>query len=168
MVAIPVALDGNARVDVSEVDAVAADAVLDGGLRQAGRSERAQQARLEAALRHPAVARADHLRKHADASAPAQLPQLPAQAGEADQPSPQGVVQCLLQNVGIDAPGQIDERASGRRHRDRIDDRYIRARQRERSVDDVPARALALPRHDELDRAGREAGQLPQSGSRSM
>src|SRR5207302_10929871 len=49
VIAIPVALDGNARVDVSEVDAVAADAVLDGGLRQTGRSERAQQARLEAA-----------------------------------------------------------------------------------------------------------------------
>src|SRR5438105_5440535 len=59
VIAIPVALDGNARVDVSEVDAVAADAVLDGGLRQAGRSERAQQARLEAASRHPAGAPAD-------------------------------------------------------------------------------------------------------------
>src|SRR5437660_12660450 len=44
VVAIPVALDGNARVDVSEVDAVAADAVLDGGLRQAGaRSARSRR-----------------------------------------------------------------------------------------------------------------------------
>ena len=37
-------------------------------------------------------------------------------------PAPKRVVQCFLQNVGVDDPGEVDQRARGCGDRDPIDD----------------------------------------------
>ncbi len=56
-------------------------------------------------------------------------------AGRREAPA-QGVVEGPLQTSGVDCPGQVEERASHRGHRDGVADTHVRRRKHLGTVDE--------------------------------